>query len=859
MGEVFRAYDDRLDRWVAIKLIRSKSPESGATRRRFRREARAAARLSHPAIVQIHDILESDDGDSIVMELVEGQSMTHLLDRGPLDVGQALRLAQEIAEGLAEAHGKGIVHRDLKADNVMVTASGHIKILDFGLAKRLSHHESHLTADGGIVGTVHAMSPEQARGFEIDHRSDLFSLGSLLYQTLTGKSPFLGRDPLHTLSRIGTFRQTPVHTVNPRVPPAFSRLIDRLLEKDPLHRPQSADEVTSDLADVAAAWETGSRKISTVAPEPNPDGEPMLDSPTLTQNLPTMPYEAAPLEPQTSEKEVEAAPNRRRLNAAAAAASLLLLGLLGIWIVPRLHQERLHVAVLKPRLTEASEIQDPELVTSAVRLALIQALLSRRGISTPEPGHVDTVSGSPAQVARALGVDEVIASNLTCTPRTCQIELQRILGDGSIFWAEVFRAYPGELLDLTSAVTMRLQNGFPKHKARVGALDLAVGSADYEEYLRLRESWRTRTRGTSTTELLAAVTALENTSPRFLEAYLLEARIAQSLFISSRQAKDFELALDAVRRARDLAPDDSRALFTLFNLAIDGRRPEQAEKALEALKRVEPGHGRILAQEALLLELRGQTEKALDRMRTAAERHASWANLMDLARMEVRAGEFDAARNRLRQLLERAPGNYLALFQLAIHEMTYGSLEQAIELFEKLHRQDPTDIGTWQNIGLNHFGLGRYQDAEHWFGKVLEQKPSHLPTTAALAFTRFLLGEHEDARALAAHTLELTDEGDSATSKAELYYLQAMAEAAQGQSERAVAAVQQILPAASANPFVAWQTALIYAAVGEQLSAKSKAREALEQGLTPGWFASPLFDFLKDDPELSKLLVRHKD
>ena len=163
MGEVYRAYDRRLDRWVAIKLIRPEAAENDTVRERFRREARAAARLSHPAIVQIHDVVETEESDAIVMELVEGESLARRLARGPLPVDEAVRLGREIAGGLAAAHAKGLIHRDLKPENVMLTPEGHVKILDFGLAKRLEG-EASLTEDHRVVGTFRAMSPEQAQG-----------------------------------------------------------------------------------------------------------------------------------------------------------------------------------------------------------------------------------------------------------------------------------------------------------------------------------------------------------------------------------------------------------------------------------------------------------------------------------------------------------------------------------------------------------------------------------------------------------------------------------------------------------------------------------------------------------------------
>lgn len=249
MGEVYKAYDERLERWVAIKRIRPDKETAEEHRERLRREARAAARLNHPSIVQVYDIFEHEEADCIVMELVEGTTLDRLIQHGPLDPFRVADLGRQIANGLAEAHSKGILHRDLKTENVVITAGDQAKILDFGLAKPLIQGDldSTLTGKGQVVGTSRTMSPEYVSGDEVDHRADLFSLGVLLYEASTGKSPFKAHNTLATLKRVILHRQPPVHEVNPAVPEPLSEIIDRLLEKEPPDRPQSAAEVADAL------------------------------------------------------------------------------------------------------------------------------------------------------------------------------------------------------------------------------------------------------------------------------------------------------------------------------------------------------------------------------------------------------------------------------------------------------------------------------------------------------------------------------------------------------------------------------------------------------------------------------------
>ena len=231
MGEVYRAYDRSSGRRVALKHLRPEQAAKAGARARFRREAASAQRLDHPCIVKVYEIFAAEGSDWIVMELVEGETLSDLLAAGPLPLERALPLAIEIASALAAAHAEGILHRDLKPANIRVTAEGRPRILDFGLAKQVLYRDGtspEITATGQLLGTPHAMSPEQALGHPVDLRSDLFSLGTLLYEMVTGVSPFLDATQLRTLRKVCACRQLPACEVSPRVSPELSALVDWL-------------------------------------------------------------------------------------------------------------------------------------------------------------------------------------------------------------------------------------------------------------------------------------------------------------------------------------------------------------------------------------------------------------------------------------------------------------------------------------------------------------------------------------------------------------------------------------------------------------------------------------------------------
>jgi serine/threonine protein kinase len=251
MGEVYLAEDSELYRNAALKVLPSDVSSNRDRIRRFKQEATAAAALNHPNIAHIYEIGESDGTRFIAMEFVDGFTLRQLIHERQMDLLKLLRYLQHVAEGLAKAHAGGIVHRDLKPDNIMVTREGHAKILDFGLAKLIEPQTSQTTAQGmselataliqphsmpgAVVGTVGYMSPEQAQGRvqEIDHRSDIFSFGCILYEAITRRKAFEGKDAIDSLNKIIREQPTPVTNFNPDVPYDLQKIVRRCSQKIP--------------------------------------------------------------------------------------------------------------------------------------------------------------------------------------------------------------------------------------------------------------------------------------------------------------------------------------------------------------------------------------------------------------------------------------------------------------------------------------------------------------------------------------------------------------------------------------------------------------------------------------------------
>ncbi len=337
MGEVWTAEDTRLGRTVAVKILPPAVASDSEAIARMRREARTAAQLNHPNIATIHAFEEADGQTFIVMEFVAGDPLSALIAKHALTESQVCRIAQGVAEALAEAHAKGIVHRDIKPDNIIV-AGPRVKVLDFGIAKRVvaetTTHDSptaFVTQQGMILGTVHYMSPEQALGKSLDARTDIFSLGIVLYEAATGKLPFAGETITETITQIVRDEPQPPIRINPSITPGLNGIIQRCLRKN-------RDERFATAAELAAALETQLAKAPTeiktnpnvAAIGPNTASHPTLQpvSGLKTAEEPAVPTKAMPPRrsaPVTVRSATAPKPAQRKRGPGALIATAVLL------------------------------------------------------------------------------------------------------------------------------------------------------------------------------------------------------------------------------------------------------------------------------------------------------------------------------------------------------------------------------------------------------------------------------------------------------------------------------------------------------------------------------------------------------
>ena len=854
MGEVFLARDDRLKRSVAIKRIRHDGELTPTLRQRLLREAQAVAGLSHPAIVHVYDLLEGADDDCIVMEYVQGSTLAETLKGGPLEPAAAVRLAREIASGLDAAHTAGIVHRDLKAENVIVTPAGQAKILDFGLAKPLAStvDDPSLTAAGFVVGTWRSMSPEQARGAEVDERSDLFSFGVLLYEMLTGRSPFRGSGALETLSRVMSLTPPRVDTVQPGLSPRLGALTGRLLEKEPDARPQSAAEVLRELAAIAADSSSSSHSEETISALPTGFLRP--STPPPSQALP--PSAAAP----QSTAGMSVIRRRGLRTVTSAVLAVVLLATFGFLIgrrfqpaqrpaAPAVASVPLRVMVLRPQVNGKDERL--QLAASGILTTSLSTLGSLVGVDAIGPSQLQ--EGVPVpQMPRAAAADELLVAILEETGSSQgKITLQRQSLGGQIRWTETFLApvEAGDLLQLANQVNKSLLWGYKDHRLRPGTLALTVRTEDYATFLAVKQ--RLDAGAVPSEDDLKRLLRVMDKSPGLLDARLLAADVLLTRFLSTKKVAYRDRALDLVRDTRKLAPDDPRPLFTQFRIELD--QPDVAAKTLARIERLLlPGDPRVLVLRSSLAERENRLDEALDDLRTAVHSSPTWRNLYSLADLEARTGHVEAARGHLHLILESSPDNVFALDKLAKIELLFGDLHQAEQRYQDLIDRPKPERAHYTNLGVTRIFLGRYQDAITALHKALKLDPDSSDVNLNLAEAEIALGRTRNAKVhfrKALSEIEKNPVPENSLPRAEcLAYL--------GRRREAKAIILKALEQKGDDPEVLKSAALVFALVGDDDAALANVEKALQKEVQPRWFLLPGFARLQGDPEFQDLISK---
>ena len=523
MGEVYLAQDTSLNRKVALKVLPVDVAANQDRMRRFKQEATAAASLNHPNIAHIYEIGEAEGHNFIAMEYVEGSTLRAKIHDVHEELPKLLRALQHVAEGLAKAHNTGIVHRDLKPDNIMITNDGHAKVLDFGLAKLV---EPQTTTDsvsgedptilqhstpGLILGTMGYMSPEQAQGKtkEIDHRSDIFSFGCILFEAITGQRVFAGKDQIETLNKIVREPAPPLTAFNPNAPVDLQRIVRRCLAKDPDERYQNIKDVALELKELRREMQEGSAE-ATVPPLSSASSEARTMWPgetTRAQSTPPSTGEmpsAAATRASSAEFIISGLKQHKAATVMGALVVLILVAAVAYGIRSYLHAGSTEVAVESIAVVPfMNQSKDPnsEWISDGLTESIINNLTQLPNLKVIARSSVFRYKGrenDPLVIGKELGVRAVLTGRLMQRGETMLISTELIdIRDNKQLWGEQYERPLSDMLSVQREIAREITNNLRPTLSGVeqsrANKEYTANAEAYQLYLKGRYYWNKRT------------------------------------------------------------------------------------------------------------------------------------------------------------------------------------------------------------------------------------------------------------------------------------------------------------------------------------------------------------------------------
>jgi TolB-like protein/Flp pilus assembly protein TadD/tRNA A-37 threonylcarbamoyl transferase component Bud32 len=746
MGEVYLALDTKLDRKVAIKVLPSDFLAEENLKKRLVREAQAAAKLDHPNICAIYDVNEADSLTFIVMQYIEGETLAERMERKPLGVSAALVIAEQAAEGLAEAHAHGIVHRDIKPLNMMITPRGQLKILDFGLAKQLHASDSVdfeaptatlLSTPGNVIGTMPYMSPEQLQGEPLDATSDIFSLGVTFYEMLAGKHPFQDKSAAITLSRI--MLSDPIQTEQflAQVSPELQALLNKMLCKDKAARYQNAQDLLADLRHLPAKHsETAAQADAT----------------------PTKQFSAI-----TTKETLAILSKARRYKWAILAPGLALV-LLVVAISRLVSTEHLDSLAILPFGYVSSDAQlmanpDREYLSDGLTESLINNLSQLANLKVIARSSVFRYKGKDLDVqaiGRELNVSAVLSGKIKQEgdELTIAVELMDVQGNRSI-WGDTYQRKTADIQTVQKEIARNVSEKLHLKLTGADQTQLAKTYTEsgeaYEAYLKGRYHWNKR----SDEGFKQATNFFQEAivkDPNYALAYtgLADCYTLRSDYGFLAPKEGYALAKGAVTLALKYDESLAEAHTSLASIkAVTDWDWQGAEneyrKALELNPKYPTAHHWYAAQ--LLLE--GRLDEALQEIKKAQQLDPLSLGInKDFAVILLYARDYDKALEQCRKTLEIEP-HFGAMFTYIaqIYELQQKYPEATAEL-EKAHASAPEDVEITYGLGQAYALMGKKDEALKISNELNQpgKQNVYLPKEAAYLYT--LLGEKEQAVAI---------------------------------------------------------------------------------------------------------------
>jgi eukaryotic-like serine/threonine-protein kinase len=836
MGAVYQARDRELDRVIALKVIRPELATDPAILQRFKQELILARNISHKNVVRIYDLGEADGIRFITMEYVDGQDLrTMLRSHGKFSTEQAVPMIEQVCRALDAAHSEGVIHRDLKPQNIMRDQQGRMVVMDFGLARSLG--DSGLTASGAIVGTMEYMSPEQALGAPLDQRSDIFSVGLIFYELLTGESPYHADTAIASLMKRTREVAVPASDVDHSVPRSVSAIVGRCLEREPANRYHSVVELLQQLR----AWETN----------------PNISADALSELIPH-----PIIHPSRFKLDL---PGKRWMWAAGAVLVVALAGFAGRTLLNKPGAQRQSVTRGIPPLSRGKYVAILPLklvgdekalgyVADGIEEALAAKLFQLKEIRLSSSSAVEAVANKDlplTKLANELGANLIVQGMVQGSGDKLRVTLR--LDDattGKTDWSQEFAGVPGDLLALedqiygsmVSALALKPSN---EELARSGAHPTENLKA-YDLYLQGRNLLRN---SHDVTGVRSAITLFEQAIDKdsnFALAYAGMADASLRIYGESKESIWAQKAVLAAQQAERLSSTAPEVHLSLGGVYTATGRNSQAIAELKRALQLAPNSDEAYRRLGDAYTANGQSNEAIAAYRSAiAANPYFWLNHNALGKAYLEMGDTGKALPAFQKVTELASDNPMGYENIGITFYRNGQWGEAIPHFQKALSMAPS-AATYSNLGTAYFFLKNYAESTKMFEKAVEMSPNDETYLGNLGDAYRWSGHSDKAMAAydkaisrAFQELQVNPRSAATMGDVAVYY------AKKGDARNALQYIQQARSINSQDLQLMYWEALVKALVGKPEDALKSLRLALSKGYPAqeAW----------NDPELQKL------
>ncbi len=839
MGTVYKAWDKELERLVALKLVRTDLTRDPGAAQRFKQELLLASKISHRNILRIHDLGDAPDGTKFIsMAYIEGQDLHNLLQReGRLPVERAINFARQLCEALQAAHAEGVVHRDLKPQNILVNKSDQIFVSDFGLAKSLESDLS-MTRTGQFLGTPRYMSPEQAEAKAVDHRSDLYAFGLILCEMLTGDVPFdaAGSALQIMFQRVQQAPRDP-RELNPDLPEYLARIIQKCLERDVTRRYQNASEILADL-DAARA----------PALAPAPSGR------TMQITLPSV---------------------SRRMTYAAAIVAVLLAG---VFAIPRSRNFVLHrpgpappaesatqyVAVLPFRVI--GEEKAGRYLAEGIEDALSAKLFQLKDVRVTSGAAARKIDpqDSLQKIGQQLGANLVVRGTLQSSADKIRLIVSLdSVASGKTLWTQEFSGVAQDLLTLEDQMYARLTTAMALKPSNAELANATAHPTDnieaYDLYLQGRVALRKQQDLNNVKAAIGLFEEAVQKDPGFALAYTGIADASLRMYRENKEPQWAQRAVSAVQQAQGLNDKLPQVLFSAGDVYIATGKTAEAiaelNRAVQLAPNSDDGYRRLGRAYAAV----GRTQESIEAYQKAVQSNPYyWFNYNELGLAYYGIGDFENTAKMWRRVIELDPSNADGYNNLGALYIQTGKFDQAVDALKMALKYSP-NADTYTNLGTAYYYLHDYDKAIPVYQQAVELAPQADLYTGNLGEAYRWAGRkseasaaYEQAIALAFKALQVNPRNAATMGSLALWY------AKKGDSVQGLHFIKKARALDPADVNLIYYQVQIDTLANRTEEALSSLKEALDKGIQPAMvLAEPDLQKLQSDPQFQSLLKQY--